>query len=103
MIRKLLTAIVAVAWVFAAPEVQAQSDFYQGKTIRIIVGYSPGGGYDALARMLSRHMPKYIPGQSDDFGREHGWRRQSACCQSYFQSRQARRFDHGPFQRRFRL
>ena len=63
MIRKLLTAIVAVAWVFDAPEVHAQSDFYQGKTIRIIVGYSPGGGYDALARMLSRHMPKYIPGQ----------------------------------------
>jgi tripartite-type tricarboxylate transporter receptor subunit TctC len=41
----------------------AQTDFYQGKTIRIIVGFSPGGGYDALARMLSRHMPKYIPGQ----------------------------------------
>ncbi|MSP38555.1 MAG: hypothetical protein EXR70_08710 [Deltaproteobacteria bacterium] len=42
--------------------VDAQSDYYQGKTIRIIVGYSPGGGYDALARMLSRHMGKYIPG-----------------------------------------
>ena len=41
----------------------AESDFYQGKTIRIIVGYSPGGGYDALARMLSRQMPKHIPGQ----------------------------------------
>src|SRR5918992_935052 len=41
----------------------AQTDFYQGKTMRIIVGFSPGGGYDALARMLSRHMPKYIPGQ----------------------------------------
>ncbi len=40
----------------------AQSNFYEGKTIRIIVGFSPGGGYDALARMLSRHMPKYIPG-----------------------------------------
>jgi tripartite-type tricarboxylate transporter receptor subunit TctC len=40
----------------------AQANFYEGKTIRIIVGFSPGGGYDALARMLSRHMPKYIPG-----------------------------------------
>jgi tripartite-type tricarboxylate transporter receptor subunit TctC len=47
----------------ALTQAQAQSDFFQGKTIRIIVGYSPGGGYDALARMLSRHMPKYIPGQ----------------------------------------
>ena len=62
MIRNLLTAIVAIAWLLAASEVQAQSDFYQGKTIRIIVGYSPGGGYDALARMLSRQMPKHIPG-----------------------------------------
>lgn len=40
----------------------AQGNFYEGKTIRIIVGFSPGGGYDTLARMLSRHMPKYIPG-----------------------------------------
>lgn len=40
-----------------------QEPFYKGKTIRIIVGFSPGGGYDALARMLSRHMPKYIPGR----------------------------------------
>ena len=39
-----------------------QASFYEGKTIRIIVGFSPGGGYDALARMLSRHMGKYIPG-----------------------------------------
>jgi tripartite-type tricarboxylate transporter receptor subunit TctC len=40
----------------------AQTNFYEGKTIRIVVGFSPGGGYDALARMLSRHMGKYIPG-----------------------------------------
>ncbi len=45
-----------------APRISsAQANFYEGKTIRIIVGFSPGGGYDALARMLSRHMPKYIP------------------------------------------
>lgn len=41
----------------------AQAPFYEGKTIRIIVGFSPGGGYDSLARILSRHMPKYIPGR----------------------------------------
>jgi tripartite-type tricarboxylate transporter receptor subunit TctC len=45
-----------------AGDVNAQANFYEGKTIRIVVGFSPGGGYDALARMLSRHMPKYIPG-----------------------------------------
>ena len=36
--------------------------FYQGKTIRIIVGFTAGGLYDQYARVLARHMPKYIPG-----------------------------------------
>ncbi len=36
---------------------------YEGKTIRIIVGYSAGGGYDTYARVLSRHMGKYLPGK----------------------------------------
>jgi tripartite-type tricarboxylate transporter receptor subunit TctC len=41
----------------------AQSDsFYNGKTMRIIVGFTPGGFYDRWARLLSRYMPKYIPG-----------------------------------------
>jgi tripartite-type tricarboxylate transporter receptor subunit TctC len=43
--------------------VNAQSDsFYNGKTVRIIVGFTPGGFYDRWARLLSRYMPKYIPG-----------------------------------------
>ena len=59
-----LKFVAVIAWIFIGAEVApAQSHFYEGKTIRIIVGFSPGGGYDALARMLSRHMPKYIPGQ----------------------------------------
>jgi len=37
--------------------------YYQGKTITIIVGFSPGGGYDRLSRVLARHLPKYIPGR----------------------------------------
>jgi tripartite-type tricarboxylate transporter receptor subunit TctC len=37
--------------------------FYEGKTIRIIVGMSPGGGFDNYARILSRHMPRHIPGK----------------------------------------
>ncbi len=36
--------------------------FYEGKVIRIIVGYSAGGGFDANARTIARHMGKYIPG-----------------------------------------
>ena len=47
----------------AAPGVaQAQPAAYAGKTITLIVGYKPGGGYDATARLLARHLPKHIPG-----------------------------------------
>ena len=37
--------------------------FYEGKTIRVTVGVSAGGGFDNEARILSRHMSKYIPGK----------------------------------------
>jgi len=61
--KRILFLTVAVAWTIIVPRISsAQANFYEGKTIRIIVGFSAGGGYDALARMLSRHMPKYIPG-----------------------------------------
>jgi tripartite-type tricarboxylate transporter receptor subunit TctC len=40
----------------------ASADFYQGKVIRIVVGFSPGGAFDAYSRSLSRHMRKYLPG-----------------------------------------
>lgn len=38
------------------------ADFYKGKTIRMVVGFSPGGGYDTYTRAAARHMSKYIPG-----------------------------------------
>ncbi|HXF54576.1 MAG TPA: tripartite tricarboxylate transporter substrate-binding protein [Hyphomicrobiaceae bacterium] len=38
------------------------ADFYKGKTVSVIVGYSPGGGYDTYARVLAKHIGKYIPG-----------------------------------------
>lgn len=41
----------------------AAQDFYKAKTIRIIVGFSAGGGFDTYARALSRHMGRHIPGQ----------------------------------------
>jgi tripartite-type tricarboxylate transporter receptor subunit TctC len=40
----------------------AQSNFYEGKTVSLIVGNAAGGGYDVAARALARHMKKYIPG-----------------------------------------
>ncbi len=43
---------------------QAQ-DFYKGKTVTILVGFSPGGGFDLNARLLARHIGKHIPGNPD--------------------------------------
>lgn len=41
---------------------QPAEEFYKGKTVKIIVGFGPGGGYDVYARLLSRHIGKHIPG-----------------------------------------
>lgn len=41
----------------------AADDFYKGKTIRIVVGFSAGGGFDTYARAIARHMAKHIPGE----------------------------------------
>jgi tripartite-type tricarboxylate transporter receptor subunit TctC len=41
----------------------AAEDFYRGKTLRIVVGFSAGGGFDTYARAIARHMSKHIPGQ----------------------------------------
>jgi tripartite-type tricarboxylate transporter receptor subunit TctC len=43
----------------------AQEPYYQGKQIRVVVGFTSGGFYDRWARLLSRHMPKHIPGKPD--------------------------------------
>jgi len=40
----------------------AQANFYNGKTVNLIVGYTPGGGYDTGSRTLARHMGKYLSG-----------------------------------------
>jgi tripartite-type tricarboxylate transporter receptor subunit TctC len=39
------------------------ADFYRGKQVRLLIGYSAGGGYDTYARLLARHMGKHIPGK----------------------------------------
>jgi tripartite-type tricarboxylate transporter receptor subunit TctC len=38
------------------------ADFYTGKTLQLVIGYSVGGGYDIYARTLARYMGKHIPG-----------------------------------------
>jgi tripartite-type tricarboxylate transporter receptor subunit TctC len=40
----------------------AQEPFYKGKTVRVIVGGSAGGGYDTYTRTIARHLSKHVPG-----------------------------------------
>jgi tripartite-type tricarboxylate transporter receptor subunit TctC len=48
-----------------APPAHAEDSveaFYQGRQVNLVVGYGPGGGYDLTARLLARHMGRFIPG-----------------------------------------
>lgn len=51
--------LVALAGLASADDV---SDFYKGRDVSLIIGYSVGGGYDAYARLLARYIGKHIPG-----------------------------------------
>jgi tripartite-type tricarboxylate transporter receptor subunit TctC len=63
------TATIALAaWLAAASapamaQADAAADFYKGKTVTLIAGFPPGGGYDTYVRVLARHYGRYIPGQ----------------------------------------
>ena len=46
----------------AARHAARADDFYQGKTLTIVVGYTAGGGYDINARLVARHIGRHIPG-----------------------------------------
>jgi len=67
-IVKILVRIMSLAAIFIlgsmgrAEAGSAGDDFYRGKVIRIVVGFSPGGGFDTFARTVARHMGKYVPG-----------------------------------------
>jgi tripartite-type tricarboxylate transporter receptor subunit TctC len=56
--------IALTAAALLAPAAAAQAaDYYAGKTIELIVGGGPGGGYDIYARAVSRHLGRHIPGE----------------------------------------
>ena len=57
----LLPATLAVLSVAAVPRAQA-ADFYKGKTLTFVVGFSAGGGFDTYTRLIARHMGKHLPG-----------------------------------------
>jgi len=56
-----LFAVIGIVLISIA-SVSAQESFFKGKTIRIIVGFSAGGGYDTYSRVISRHLGRHLPG-----------------------------------------
>ncbi|HWP35479.1 MAG TPA: tripartite tricarboxylate transporter substrate-binding protein [Thermodesulfobacteriota bacterium] len=56
------TTLAVVATLLVLPVAAAAAPFYEGKTLTIVVGYDPGGGYDRTARIVARHLPKHLPG-----------------------------------------
>lgn len=57
-----LTPTLGLAFLFTAWTGVMADDFYNGKTIRFVVGSAPGGGYDTYTRLIARHIGRYIPG-----------------------------------------
>jgi tripartite-type tricarboxylate transporter receptor subunit TctC len=67
----ILVFLLLVGYATTAPAAQsgpqsfdekAVANFYRGKSVRIIVGFSAGGGYDQYSRLIGRHLSKHIPG-----------------------------------------
>jgi len=60
-LRRLLFLVMGMALVWSV-NASAQESFYKGKTVRIVVGFAAGGGFDTYSRAISRHMGRHIPG-----------------------------------------
>ena len=62
-----LSIFFALIWavVLTAKDAQGSdaASFYKGKTIRIVVGYAPGGGFDTFARLVARYFGQHVPGK----------------------------------------
>ena len=60
-LSRLISMIAAVFFSAAAAD-SATQDFYKGKTLRIVVGSSAGGGFDTYTRVIARHIGRHLPG-----------------------------------------
>src|SRR5947209_1902839 len=61
-IARLTIVLIATTVLSGSAQAQTVADFYRGKSLTMLIGYSSGGGYDIYARVLSRHMGRHIPG-----------------------------------------
>jgi tripartite-type tricarboxylate transporter receptor subunit TctC len=61
--RRLIAVGVALGLLVSVISAETQEAFYRGKTVRIVVGFTAGGGFDVYSRTIARHMTRHIPGQ----------------------------------------
>ena len=54
--------LIATASCIVPAAAESVADFYKGKQITMIVGYGTGGGFDVYARLVARHIVRFIPG-----------------------------------------
>ena len=63
IVMRRMTFLVAACCLATMPaKAQSVAEFYGGKQITLIVGSTPGGGYDTQARLVARHIGRHIPG-----------------------------------------
>ena len=62
-LRGMIAGLALAAMSVAGARADAISDFYEGKTFTIVIGYPPGGAYDLYARTIARHLGKHVPGR----------------------------------------
>ena len=63
MFGRWITACLAAAALTAQPAgAQTVEEFYKGKSVTLVVGNGPGGGFDVFGRLLARHIGRYVPG-----------------------------------------
>jgi tripartite-type tricarboxylate transporter receptor subunit TctC len=60
--KRAAIALVLLLAAGSATRADPIADFYAGKTLRMLVGYGPGGGYDIYGRLVAEFLPKYLPG-----------------------------------------
>ncbi len=58
----LVRFVMVFAFVSIACGIAFSEEFYKGKSVRIIIGFPPGGGHDAYGRLIARHLGRHIPG-----------------------------------------
>lgn len=62
-LSKKFAAVFILLVIFVSPAALEAKPYYEGKILTIIVGFGPGGGYDRIARLLAKHLPRFIPGK----------------------------------------